>query len=296
MDDSIHTIDWLRHQRYLHSYVSMNENHGMSTIQEISSLSMVTGQPSDSEREPILYDLILDVVSVGRLQHTVSRLESFIRSERIRSIKSLHIGRMRIFLNISMQFFSLYWREIFSCIAVIIAMYSYSLYIHSIFAWKTEPHIFSWGIWALTTGIAFFAQVSGWGWWWAAQNGVTFLVCIFVAFLALTHGKRTKLATLDWWSLILSWVAIVLWFYTSNPFYGSLFAMLADAIGYVPTFRKVWKNPESEPRWYYLLMNVKHGISLIALSVYTWTTMIFSASVIIINFALIVTQFIRNKK
>lgn len=34
---------------------------------------------------------------------------------------------------------------------------------------------------------------------------------------------------------------------TDSPFYGSLFAMLADAIGYVPTFRKVWKKPESEP-------------------------------------------------
>lgn len=71
---------------------------------------------------------------------------------------------------------------------------------------------------------------------------------------------------------------------TDNPFYGSVFAMLADAIGYIPTFRKVWKIPESEPSGYYLLMNVKHGLSLASLSVYSWTTMIFSGSVIVINF------------
>lgn len=71
--------------------------------------------------------------------------------------------------------------------------------------------------------------------------------------------------------------------------------MIADAIGYIPTFRKVWKQPESEPKGYYLLMNVKHGLSLIALSVYSWTTMIFSGSVILINFALIMVQIIRKR-
>jgi hypothetical protein len=42
--------------------------------------------------------------------------------------------------------------------------------------------------------------------------------------------------------------AIGLWIYTNNPFYGSLFAMVADLIGYIPTLRKVWKKPESEPK------------------------------------------------
>jgi len=68
-----------------------------------------------------------------------------------------------------MNTFLLYWREILSAIAVIIALYSYSTYIQSIFAGKTTPHVFSWGIWALTTGIAFFAQVAGGGGWGSAQ-------------------------------------------------------------------------------------------------------------------------------
>jgi hypothetical protein len=195
-----------------------------------------------------------------------------------------------------MQIVFSYWREVLSWIAVIIAMYSYVTYIRSIFAWKTEPHVFSWGIWALTTGIAFFAQIAWGGWWGAAQNGFTFIVCIFVAVLALKYWQKWKFHTLDWWSLSLSFVAIGLWFYTKNPFYGSLFAMLADLIGYIPTFRKVWKKPESEPTWYYLLMNAKHWLSLLALSAYNWTTMIFSASVIVINFALIAVQVCRRNK
>ncbi len=188
-----------------------------------------------------------------------------------------------------------YWREILSTLAVIIALYSYVTYIKSIFSWKTEPHIFSWGIWALTTGIAFFAQVSGGGWWWTAQNGVTFLVCIFVTFLAFRYGQKNTLTRLDWFSLSLSIVAIVLWMYTRNPLYWSIFATLADLIWYIPTLSKVYKKPESEPSWYYLLMNVKHWLSLSALSVYSLTTMVFSAAVIVVNFLLIFIQIIRKK-
>ncbi len=194
-----------------------------------------------------------------------------------------------------MNIFHLYWREILSGIAVTIALYSYIQYICSILIGKTEPHVFSWWIWALTTGIAFFAQVAWGGGWWTAQSGVTFIVCIGIAFLAFRYGKIWKFDTLDWYSLIFAFIAIGLWKMTENPFYGSLFAMLADAIWYIPTFRKVWKKPESEPRGYYLLMNVKHGFSLVSLSVYSWTTMIFSGSIIVINFFLIAVQIFRKK-
>lgn len=193
-----------------------------------------------------------------------------------------------------MQSIIFYWREILSLLAVSIAFYSYWRYIRSIFRGKTEPHVFSWGIWALTTWIAFFAQVAWGGWWGSAQNGITFLVCIFIAILALKYGKKGKFHILDWWSLFLSFLAIWLWLITKNPFYWSLFAMLADAIWYIPTFRKVWKKPESEPSGYYFLMNIKHGLSLLALSEYNGTTMIFSGSVIVINFLLIFIQKIRK--
>lgn len=194
-----------------------------------------------------------------------------------------------------MQSIFLYWREVLSFTSVLIALYAYFGYIRSTLQWKTEPHIFSWGIWALTTGIAFSAQVAGWWGLGSAQNGVTFVVCIFVFLLAFKYGKKNQLSLLDWISLLLSFGAIVLWFGTKNPFYGSLFAMLADAIGYIPTLKKVWHKPQSEPSGYYLLMNIKHGLSLGALSIYSWTTMIFSGSVILINFLLIVLQILRKK-
>ena len=206
-----------------------------------------------------------------------------------------HWYPLRNIYTLLMQSIFLYWREFLSGIAVIIALLSYAKYIETIYRGKTEPHVISWWIWALTTGIAFFAKLSGWGWWGTAQNGITFLVCVYIAILAWKFGKIGKFHTLDWYSLSYSILAILLWFLTENAFYGSLFAMLADSIGYIPTFRKVWYKPNSEPISYYLLMNIKHGLSLAALSVYSWTTMVFSASVILINFLLISVILFRKK-
>ncbi len=193
-----------------------------------------------------------------------------------------------------MDFFFIYWREILASISVLIALYSYQKYIRSIFAWETEPHIFSWWVWTLTTGIAFFAQMAGWWGWGSAQGGITAFVCLFVTFLAIKHWSM-KIDRMDFLSLGLAFIAIIFWRITENPFYASFFAMLADAIGYIPTFRKVWEKPESEPAGYYLLMNLKHGLSLMSLSVYSWTTMIFSGSVLVINFLIIFIQKIRKK-
>jgi hypothetical protein len=114
--------------------------------------------------------------------------------------------------------------------------------------------------------------------------------------LAIKYGKIGKLDRIDYFSIFLSIIAIILWVKTDNPFYGSLFATIADTIGYIPTLRKVWKKPESEPTGYYLIMNIKHIFSLLSLSVYSWTTMIFSGSIIIMNFILIIIQIFRRRK
>ncbi len=194
-----------------------------------------------------------------------------------------------------MQVFATYWREILSFISVLIAIGAYISYIKGILSRQIQAHIFSWAIWTLTTGIAFFAQMAGgasWGW---AQLGVTALVCIGITILAIRFGD-TKIDTVDWYSFFLAIMAIILWKMTANPFYASLFATLADLIWYIPTFRKVWHKPRSEPLWYYGIMNIKHWLSLAALSTYSWTTMLFSSSIIVTNIFLMAIMYIRRRK
>lgn len=190
----------------------------------------------------------------------------------------------------------MFWKEILSTIAVWIALYSYWKYIRSILNRETTPHVFSWWIWTITTWVAFFAQVEWGGGWWSAQGWVTFIICFVITFLAFSYGNIGSFSRIDWLSLFLSIVAIILWKITDNPLYAAIFATLADWIWYIPTFRKVWYKPESEPSTYYWLMNVKHWLSLISLSSYNLTTMIFSGMVISVNFWLLLIQSIRKNK
>lgn len=64
--------------------------------------------------------------------------------------------------------------------------------------------------------------------------------------LAFQYGK-SEIVRSDWYSLFLAIIAILLWLVTDNPFYAAFFAMIADSLGFIPTFRKTWKNPSHEP-------------------------------------------------
>ncbi len=193
------------------------------------------------------------------------------------------------------MFFFEYWRESISILSIMLWAYGYYSYIIWTINWKNIPHIFSWWIWWFTTAIAFFAQISA-GWWFgSAMLWFSAFLSFVIMFLAIRYGKNT-IEKLDWYSLFLALFAIVLWLITDNPFYGAFFAMIADLLWFIPTFRKTWKNPTHEPMWYYHLSNIRHLLALFSLSEYNWTTLIFSGSIIITNSLLIFIHTLRKKK
>ena len=188
-----------------------------------------------------------------------------------------------------------YWRETIAFISIALGAYWYYSYIQWIITWKNIPHIFSWGIWWLTTSIAFFAQLSAWWWFGSAMLWFSAFLSFVIMFLAFRYWKSSIDRT-DWYSLIIAMFAIWFWIVTKNPFYASLFAMLADLLGFIPTFRKTWRHPQDEPMNYYHLSNIRHILGLLSLSNYNWTTMIFSGSIVITNTLLIIIHTIRKQK
>ncbi len=187
-----------------------------------------------------------------------------------------------------------YWREILSFFSVWLWAYGYYSYIRGMVWGKNIPHIFSWWIWWFTTAIAFFAQISAWGWWGSAMLWFSALLSFVIMILAFRYGKSVIVRS-DWYSLFLAIFAIALWLITDNPFYGAFFAMIADLLGFIPTFRKTWKNPSQEPMWYYHLANIRHLLALFSLSEYNWTTLIFSGSIIVTNSLLILIHTLRKR-
>jgi K+-sensing histidine kinase KdpD len=125
--------------------------------------------------------------------------------------------------------------------------------------------------------------------------GMTAVICAIVTILAFRYGEKTG-DNIDIASVILAVLAISVWSITDNPLYATVLATFADSICYVPTFRKLWKSPESEPIAYYILSTIKHGLAILSLSIYTLTTILFSSSVIFMNFIILVIVFYRSKK
>lgn len=53
------------------------------------------------------------------------------------------------------------FKWVLSGLAIALTFVAFVPYIRSIFVGDTRPHVFSWVIWGITTGIVFFAQLEG---------------------------------------------------------------------------------------------------------------------------------------
>ncbi|MDP3741171.1 MAG: hypothetical protein Q8R08_02470 [bacterium] len=167
-------------------------------------------------------------------------------------------------------------------LATIISFGSYIPYFRSIFAGKTKPHAFSWFVWGLLTAIAFAAQVSekaGAGSWVTASTAVA---CFAVFFVALWKGYR-DFVKLDWFALFSALVAIILWALTKNPLLSIILVTVADALGFLPTFRKGYYHPHEETMTLYSFSTLKYAIGIFALESLIFTTWLFPASLVLTN-------------
>lgn len=186
------------------------------------------------------------------------------------------------------------YKTIISSIAVALAMGSYIPYFRDIAKGKTKPHTFSWLVWSLLHAIGFaasFIKGGGAGSW---VTGASTLACSTVFIIALKKGE-TKLHPYDWFAMAGAFVALIFWWFTSEPTLSVILIALIDVLGFLPTFRKSYFNPFGETAITYLMGSVYFSLSLIALESYTIATWFYPASIIIVNTAFVSMLYIRKK-
>ncbi len=186
------------------------------------------------------------------------------------------------------------FRIFLGAIATIIAIYSYIPYIRDIFKGKTKPHAFSWLVWGLITVIGFFAQVSDDGGAGAWATGYSAIVALTIFILALFRGEK-EITKSDWASLFSAFVAMGLWAITNTPLFSVILISLIDAFGFLPTFRKSYHKPYQETMQTYVLSSVKYAIAIIALSNYSIITVLYPASLVLMNILFISLLVVRRK-
>lgn len=187
------------------------------------------------------------------------------------------------------------YKDVLGAIAVIIAFVSYVPYFKDIFANKTKPHAFSWLIWGVLTGIAFFGQVAGGAGPGAWVTGFTAVICFIIFVFGLTKGKN-NIVFIDWLSLIGAGIALLLWFITKGPLLSVIIITIIDALAFFPTFRKSFNKPREETAVTYFLSGLKFLLSIIALDNISVITALYPLSLVLMNWAFVAMLYVRRKQ
>ena len=178
--------------------------------------------------------------------------------------------------------------------AAIIGVIGFLPYFRNLFAGRAKPHTFSWLIWGILSAITFTAQVVSGGGPGAWIIGVAATLSLVVFVIAIFKGEK-EITRLDKVSLASAALGILLWILTTNPLWSVIIVSIVDAVGYIPTFRKTFKQPYGETLALYFLSTISFVISLFALQVVDLTTALYPSSLITTNVIFISMVLIRRR-
>lgn len=160
-----------------------------------------------------------------------------------------------------------------------LAIIAFYPYVRAILRGQTRPHVFSWIIWGAGTFVVALAQLAdgaGVGAWPIAVSGI---ITIGVAILAWQRSADLRFTRMDWVFLILALSALPLWYLTDTPLSAVIVLTGVDLLGFGPSVRKAYDRPHEENAVFFTLGAVRNGFVVLALENYSWTTMLFPATV-----------------
>lgn len=131
-------------------------------------------------------------------------------------------------------------------LAALISATSMMIYIRTLRQNKTKPHIFTWVIWCLLCTIAAAIQIAegaGPGAWVTVISAILSGVIMILAFKV---GDR-DITRSDWVLFIGALTAIPIWLMMDNPALAAIILTVIDSSAFLPTMRKVYHRPDTEP-------------------------------------------------
>ena len=189
----------------------------------------------------------------------------------------------------------IFYKEIFSFLAIALTFIAFFPYIRSILKNEIKPHVFSWVIWGLTTFIVFFAQIEGGGGIGAWPIGLSGLITIFVAAIAYNNKSDISITKVDWCFFLAALASLPFWFFTSDPLWAVVILTTVDVLGFGPTIRKAYFHPFDENIMFFSIFVCRNLAAIVALEVYSPTTIIFPA-VVAITCMLLISMVIYRRR
>jgi hypothetical protein len=147
--------------------------------------------------------------------------------------------------------------------------YGYGIYKRTI-----RPHLFTWLVWTLVTGIAAAGQfVAGAGpsAWCTAAIGVT---CLLTFIASIFRGSPDRTIA-DWICLVVALTAIPVWRVTHDPTASICLVTFIELSGFMPTIRKTYRDPWGESLIYFGLCILKYFLAVFALDSWSVATALY---------------------
>lgn len=171
---------------------------------------------------------------------------------------------------------------ILGVITAVLAIPTFLPYLRDIIQRKTEPHTYTWLIWTILQSIGVYAGFQdggGFGMWGLALGAV---FCAIIFLLSLKYGTR-NITRFDLYCLIGAFVTLAIYLFTNNALLAVSLVAIIDFVGFLPTFRKGWEEPETETVSTFALSAFGNLLSIFALENYSLITTLYVGSLLFTN-------------
>lgn len=138
------------------------------------------------------------------------------------------------------------------------------IYLFNTLKKKVTPSVLSWFGWACLMGTSVVSQAVTIGWQWSLMgtlcSTVGSLTIATVALLSKNYSFRVP----DLVFLLLGAGCVAIYLYSSDPWITTIFAIIADALLAIPTFKKAFFDPASERSVAWILGVISATLGLLA--------------------------------
>ena len=185
-----------------------------------------------------------------------------------------------------------------SAIATAISLIAFLPYLVSTIRGAIRPHVMSWTIWGITTSIVFWAQRESGAGVGAWPVGFSAIIAFMVAILAYSKRSDIRIVRSDWGFFLTALAAIPLWYVTDSALLAVLLVTTIDVLGFGPTLRKAYAQPQSESLLFFSMIVVRNILVILALEHYSVTTALFPVaigSMAAVVFTVVLTRRLHNR-
>jgi hypothetical protein len=187
-------------------------------------------------------------------------------------------------------------RNFLSALAMAITIGAFLPYIRGILRETIHPHVCSWGIWGVVTVIVGVAQVHGGGGPGAWVIGFSAFLSLMIAGLAFrSQGDRTVTRT-DMQFAGAALCSLPIWWVTDDAMWSVILLTGIDILGFGPTVRTAWMNPERESAAFFAVVGIRNCLVVAALDRWSVVTVTFPLAMAVVCFLVVGILLLRRRR